>query len=70
MGAVYLVEWLGHRPIAGVVSGPDDGEYGLGIVTRELDEKAVSEAKTAEDFERVTGLRIDTAAPTPSPWSR
>lgn len=67
-GAVYLVEWLGHRPIAGVVSAPDDSGYGFGIATREVDKKSLSEVKTPEDFERVTGLRVDTAAPSPSAW--
>lgn len=69
VGAVCLVEWLGHRLSAGVVSAPDDGEYGFGIVTRDLDEKALSEVKTPEDFKRVTGLRIETTGPTPSPWA-
>lgn len=69
-GAGYLFDWWQHRPIVGVVSGPDSPEYGsqIGIGTQDLDKKALQEAKTGEDFKNVPGLRFDTAAPTPSAW--
>lgn len=57
-----------QRPIVRLVAEPEGVDYGGGIVTRQVDETALREAKTVEDFKRITGLRIDTAPPTPSPW--
>lgn len=67
-GAGAVFDWWQQRPISGVVSGPDVPEYGIGAVTKDLDEQAAREAKTVEDFKKVTGLRTDTAAPSPSAW--
>lgn len=71
IGASYVADWLQHRSVVGVVSGTDDDhDSGIGVATRDFDEADLQKVKTIEDFERLTGLRIETAGPSPSAWRR